>query len=421
MTHFSHRFRSARLFRVGLLVLALAGCDRDGGPAGAADGPPGGMPPPEVAVVTVEPKTLPVSFEYNGRTLGHREIEVRGQVTGILVKRNYKEGAPIRKGESMFTIDPRPYQVALARLQADLGTTQARLAQAKREADRLKPVAAIQAASRKELDDALSAEQIATAEVKAAQARVNEARLNLEYTRVQAPISGLAGRALRSEGSLVSGPDVLLTTVTQVDPMYVLFGLPEPEQLRLRREIESGRLRMPADGKLDVAIRLADGQKYAHTGKLDFTDARVDAATATVEARAELANPDDVLKPGQFVRAVLSGATRPDAIVVPQRAVLDGPQGKFVYVVNAESKVESRPVQVGEWAGDAWVITEGLKAGERVVVDGVMKIGPGAPVTVAAANATPDAKPASAAAAAPAARAAGNGEPPQPPQPGQKK
>jgi membrane fusion protein (multidrug efflux system) len=373
------------------------------------------MPPPEVAVVTVAPKTLPVTFEYNGRTLGHREIEVRGQVTGILVKRNYKEGAPVRKGESMFTIDPRPYQVALARLEADLGTAQARLAQAKREADRLKPVAAIQAASRKELDDALSAEQIALAEVKAAQARVNEARLNLEYTRVQAPISGLAGRALRSEGSLVSGPDVLLTTVTQVDPMYVLFGLPEPEQLRLRREIESGRLRMPADGKLDVAIRLADGQKYARTGKLDFTDARVDAATATVEARSELANPDDALKPGQFVRVVLSGATRPDAIVVPQRAVLEGPQGKFVYVVNAESKAESRPVQVGEWTGDAWVITDGLKAGERVVVDGVMKIGPGAPVKVAEARPAPDAKPSSGTAPSPAEA---KGEPPQP---GQKK
>jgi membrane fusion protein (multidrug efflux system) len=345
------------------------------------------MPPPEVAVIIVAPKTLPVTFEHNGRTLGHREIEVRGQVTGILTKRNYKEGAPVRRGESMFTIDPRPYQVALARLEADLGTAQARYAQAKREADRLGPVAAIQAASRKELDDALSAEQIAAAEVKAAQARVNEARLNLEFTRVQAPISGLAGRALRSEGSLVSGPDVLLTTVTQTDPMYVLFGLPEPEQLRLRREIETGRLRMPADGKLDVSIRLADGEKYGHTGKLDFTDARVDAATATVEARADLANPDGVLKPGQFVRVFLTGATRPDAVLVPQRAVLEGPQGKFVYVVGAEGKAEVRPVQVGEWAGESWVISEGLKAGDRVIVDGVLKIGPGVPVKVAEAGA----------------------------------
>jgi membrane fusion protein (multidrug efflux system) len=167
----------------------------------------------------------------------------------------------------------------------------------------------------------------------------------------------------------------------------VLFGLPEPEQLRLRREIESGRLRMPADGKLDVSIRLADGQRYAHTGKLDFTDARVDAATATVEARADLANPDGVLKPGQFVRVVLSGATRPDAVLVPQRAVLEGPQGKFVYVVGAEGKADVRPVQVGEWAGESWVISEGLKAGDRVIVDGVLKIGPGVPVKVAEAGA----------------------------------
>jgi membrane fusion protein (multidrug efflux system) len=304
--------------------------------------------------------------------------------------------------------------VALARLEADLGTAQARLAQAKREAERLKPVAAIQAASRKELDDALSAEQIAAAEVKAAQARVNEARLNVEYTRVQAPISGLAGRALRSEGSLVSGPEVLLTTVTQVDPMYVLFGLPEPEQLRLRREIESGRLRMPRDGKLDVAIRLADGQKYLHTGKLDFTDARVDPGTATVEARADLANPEGMLKPGQFVRVVLTGATRPDAVLVPQRAVLEGPQGKFVYVVNAESKAEPRLVQVGEWAGENWVISEGLKAGDRVIVDGVLKIGPGVPVKVA------EAAPAAAAGLGGASGGEGKGETPTPPQPGQK-
>lgn len=394
------RFRDgARLVAVSLLAVMLAACNQSGGqPAG---GPPGGaMPPPEVAVAIVEPANLPVTFEYNGRTAGYREIEVRAQVTGILVKRNYKEGAPIRKDESMFTIDPRPYQVALARLEADLGTAQARYAQAKREADRLKPVAAIQAASRKELDDAISAEQVAAAEVKAAQARVNEARLNVEYTRVYAPISGLAGRALRSEGSLVSGPDVLLTTVTQIDPMYVLFGLPEPEQLRLRREIESGRLRMPADGKLDVAIRLADGQKYPHTGKLDFTDARVEAATATVEARAALANAESVLKPGQFVRVFLSGAMRPNAILVPQRAVLEGPQGKFVYVVNAESKVEPRPVQVGEWAGDAWVISDGLQAGERVVVDGVLKIGPGVPVKVAQSGARTEGGPGAAAAPA---------------------
>lgn len=404
----------SRLQSLLVLLLAVAGCGREGGPPGPGGGPPGGMPPPEVAVVTVAPQTLPVTFEYNGRTLGHREIEVRGQVTGILTKRNYKEGAPIRKGDSMFTIDPRPYQVALARLEADLGTAQARYAQAKREADRLKPVAAIQAASRKELDDALSAEQVAAAEVKAAQARVNEARLNLEYTRVQAPISGLAGRALRSEGSLVSGPDVLLTTVTQVDPMYVLFGLPEPEQLRLRREIESGRLRMPADGKLDVAIRLADGHRYAHTGKLDFTDARVDPGTATVEARADLANPEGVLKPGQFVRVVLTGASRPGAVVVPQRAVLEGPQGKFVYVVDAESKAESRPVQVGEWAGDNWVISDGLKAGDRVIVDGVLKIGPGVPVKVADAAAPAATPPAG------APGGAAQGEPPAPPQPGQK-
>jgi membrane fusion protein, multidrug efflux system len=341
------------------------------------------MPPPEVNVITVEPKSLPVTYEYVGQTAGYREVEVRARVTGILVKRNYKEGTPVKQGQSLFTIDTAPFQVALARAQADLATAEARHAQAQREVERLKPVAEIKAVSRKELDDAVSTEQISAAEVKAARARVDEAKLNVAYTRVESPISGVSSRALQSEGTLVSGPNVLLTTVTQVDPIYVIFGIPESEQLRIRRDVEAGRLKLPDGRRFDVAVKLADGSTYGKTGKLDFTDARIDPQTGTTEARADLPNPGDWLRPGQFVRVSLTGAVRPNALTVPQRAVLEGPKGKFVYVVNAEGKAEIRPVEIGEWSGDAWIIQSGLARGDKVIVDGVMKIGPGAPVRIA--------------------------------------
>jgi membrane fusion protein (multidrug efflux system) len=354
--------------------------------------PHGQMPPPEVAIVTVAPKTLPVRYEYVGQTAGYREVEVRARVNGILLKRNYQEGATVKRGQSLFLIDPAPFQVALAKAEADLATAEARQAQATREADRLKSVLDIRAVSRKEYDDAASSAQIAAAEVKGALARVNEAKLNLDYTRVESPITGVSSRALQSEGTLVSGPQVLLTSVTQVDPIYVIFGISEADQLRIRRDVEAKRLQLPPDQRFEVSVTLADGTTYGKQGKLGFTDVRVNPATGTIEARAELPNPDGGLRPGQFVRVRLSGATRPNALTVPQRAVLEGPKGKFVYVVNGESKVEARPVAVGEWAGEAWVIDSGIAAGDRVVVDGVMKIGPGAPVKVA--ESKPEAPPA---------------------------
>ena len=204
------------------LAAALAAC----GQAGSQ--PHGQMPPPEVAVVEVEAKRLPVAYEYVGQTAGYREVEVRARVTGILLKRNYREGEAVKRGQSLFQIDPAPFQVAFARAEADLAIAEARRAQAARDAERMKPVIDIRAVSRKEFDDATSGEQIAAAEVKSAQARVAEAKLNLDYTRVESPINGVSSRALRSEGTLVSGPDVLLTTVTQTDPIYVIFGIPEP-------------------------------------------------------------------------------------------------------------------------------------------------------------------------------------------------
>jgi membrane fusion protein (multidrug efflux system) len=363
-----------------LAAVLLAGCD------GANSQPPGGMPPPEVTVVTIEPRTIQATFEYTGQTAGYREVEVRARVSGILLKRNYDEGGRVTAGQSLFTVDPALYDAALKRAEADLGAAQARLQQWRREVARLKPLFKAKAVSQKDYDDAVSNEAIAAADVKAAQARVVEARLNLEYTRVESPIAGIAGRALRSEGNYVTGPDVLLTTVTQIDPMYVLFGISDEERLKLHRETEAGRLVLPKDGQFDVNVKLAEGGLYGKTGKMNFTGVIVSGTTGTSEARAELPNPDGLLRPGQFVRVTLSGAQRPNATLVPQRAVLEGPQGKFVYVVSAEGKAEARPVQLGDWQGDDWIVTAGLNAGDKVIVDGVMKIGPGAPVRVADPN-----------------------------------
>jgi len=361
-----------------LLLPVLAAC----GPGG--QGGHGGFPPAQVSVITVEPKTLPANVEYTGQTLGSREIEVRARVTGILLTRNFVEGGPVTKGQSLFTIDPAPFAAAAARAEADVAAADARLTQAKKNAVRLKPLYAEKAVSQKEFDDSISAEAIADADLKAARARLTEAQLNLLYTKVEAPATGIAGRAQRSEGSLVSGPDVLLTSVTQVDPIWISFGISDNDQLKLNSETEAGRLELPKGGKFEVTVKLADGTVYSQPGKLNFSDVRVSGNTGTSETRAEIPNPKGILRPGQFVRVTLKGATRPNAVTVPQRAVLEGPQGKFVYVLSADSKAEPRPVQVGDWYGEDWIIQSGLKAGDKVIVDGVARIfAPGSPVVVA--------------------------------------
>lgn len=371
------RIGAGAILAAAAASVLLSGCN----PAGSQPFP--GMPPPEVNVVTVQPRNEPATFEYTGQLAGFREVEVRARVPGILLKRNFTEGGQVAKGQSLYSIDAVPLESAVARADADFSGAQARYSQAQRNAARLKPLIASKAASQKDLDDALSTEQIAEADLKAARARLNDAKINLEYTRVEAPIAGVAGRSQRSEGSLVSGPDVLLTSIIQTDPIYVNFGIPEAEQLKLQRETDSGRMVLPKDKRFLVSVRMADGSAYPRIGRISFSDVRVSERTGTTDTRAEMPNPEGRLRPGQFVRVTLSGASRPNAMLVPQRAVLEGPKGKFVYIVNAESKVEPRPVEVGEWSGDAWVINSGLKAGDKVVVDGVMKIGPGAPVRIA--------------------------------------
>ncbi len=369
---------------VSLLALVLAACSPSNGSEKKGGGHPGmGMPPPEVLVAEVTPRSLPLAFEYVGQTAGSREVEVRARVAGIILKRNFEEGKPVRQGQSLYSIDPAPFEAVTSRAAADVAAAEARLEQAKRNAARFKPLYAEKAVSQKDYDDAVSAEAIGAADVKAARARLTEARLNLGYTKVESPVSGIASRSQRSEGSLVGGPETLLTTVMQVDPIWVNFGIPDNEQAQLARDLQAGRVAMPKGGAFEVALKLADGSMYEQTGRLNFSDVRVSPTTGTREARAELPNAKGVIRPGEFVRVILRGAVRPDALTVPQRAVLEGPQGKFVYVVDEKSTAQPRPVELGDWAGDAWVVTSGLKPGERVIVEGLMKLGPGAPVRIA--------------------------------------
>ncbi|HEX6361558.1 MAG TPA: efflux RND transporter periplasmic adaptor subunit [Albitalea sp.] len=367
---------------LALLAAMLAACQPaagDGGPAA------GGPPPAPVSVAKATPTTVPAAYEYVGQTAGSRDVEVRARVSGILLSRNFTEGGVVKRGQSLYTLDAAPFQAALARADADVAAAEARVAQAARNAARMKPLWEGRAVSQREYDDAASTEQVARADLKGALARRAEAALNLGYTRVESPLAGQVGRSQVSEGTLVSGSQMLLTTVTQTDPVKLRFGIPDTDQMRWRAEVAAGQLKLPAHGAFEVEVQLADGSVHPRKGRLVFSDTRVSGNTGTVEAEAEVPNPDGALKPGQFVRVRLLGAARPNVFKLPTRAVLEGPQGKFVYVM-AGGKALPKPVTVGEQVADGWVITQGLAAGDDVIVDGMARIFfPGAPVQLAAA------------------------------------
>jgi membrane fusion protein (multidrug efflux system) len=353
----------------------------------------GGFPPAEVTTQVIAPRNFPVAFEYVGQTLGSKDVEVRARVTGIIEKRLYQEGAPVKAGQPLFTIDPKPYAAQVAQAQADLVKAEAQKAQADRERARLAPLAERKAIGQKEADDATSNAELAAASVQSARAKLDELKLNWGYTNVVAPISGLSSRAMKSEGSLATANDTLLTVISQTDPIWVGFSVSENEQLRLTRAVAAGALALPKDNAYDVTIKLSDGSTFPRRGRINFADTRVSPTTGTYEMRAEIVNRDAALKPGQFVRVVLRGAERKDALAVPQVALLDGPQGKFVYVTGKDKDgkdiAQPRPVVVGEWidgdGGNLFVIDSGLKPGDNVIVNGMARLQPGAPIKLASA------------------------------------
>ncbi len=360
---------------VALCAVSLAAC---GGGKPAPKAEPQAVP---AAVITVTGGDVPYAAEFVGETESSQEVEIRARVEGFLESIAYREGSVAQKGDVLFQMDRKPFEASLDAARAELQAQQARLTTASANLKRVGPLAAEDALSQKDLDDATGTKDAAVAAVAGARSRVQQAEINLSYTTIRSPVNGVTSFARKQPGSFVSpGPDSLLTYVSALDPMRVNFSVSENEQLRFNRLMSDGTLKAPPGGKFSVEIVLADGTTVPAPGHITFGEASFSKETGTFLVRAELPNKDGALRPGQFVRVRVRGATWVDAIQLPQRAVMQGPQGNFVWVVDAESKAQFRPVSVGPLTGDQWLISEGLHPGERVVVDGGLKLAPGVPV-----------------------------------------
>lgn len=375
----SHQ-RIARLGAALAVLSIFAGCGEKP-QAGAAPG--AGMPPPEVSVVTVTPQRLSISNELPGRLEATRVAQVRARAAGIVLKREFREGSEVKAGDVLFRIDPATYQANFESAQAVLARAEANLSQASMKLQRYKPLVEINAISKQEYDDANAAQKQAAADVASARAARTTAGLNLGYARVTAPISGRIGRALVTEGALVGqGEATQLATIQQLDPIYVNLTQSSNELLQLQRAMASGQLQNVGQGKAAVTLLMEDGSVYPLPGKLLFSDLAVDESTGAVSLRAEFPNPQRTLLPGMYVRARLEQAIREQAISVPQQAVARSVDGASVMVVGTDGKVAVRQVKTGGAQGNAWVINEGLQAGDQVIVEGLQKVKPGAAVKV---------------------------------------
>lgn len=355
----------------------LAACNR------APAGPPPAPPPVEVGVITVAPSAVTLTRELPGRTSAFRVAEVRARVNGIVLKRLFTEGSDVKEGQRLFLIDPAPYQAALDGARATLARAEANLANARLQAQRYADLVKDNAVSQQEHDNAMAALKAQEADVAAARAAEQQARINLGYTTVTAPVAGRIGRSAVTEGAYVqAGQATLLATVQQLDPVYVDVTQSSAEVLRLRRDLESGRLRSAGrQGGARVTLVTEDGRAYPEAGTLQFTDVTVDPGTGSVALRALFPNPKGELLPGMFVRARLEEGVNPEALLVPQVAVTRDPKGNPVaLVVGADGKVERRQLVTDRAVGDAWLVTKGVAPGDRVIVEGLQKVRPGAPV-----------------------------------------
>ena len=353
-----------------LATLALSACgkkdEQKGGGPGGPGGPPQALP---VTVIEAEPRRVPITVDAVGQSEGSKEVQVRARVSGILLKQRFTEGDRVKGGSVLYQIDPAPYEIALAQARASLAQAKATGEQSVREEARLKPLVAEQAISGKDYDDAQSTRKTSAANVMAKEADVRTADLNLGYTKVVAPITGISGRNVQSEGSLVTaGTDsALLTTIVQTDPVWVRFSVNEAEYATLRGN---------NDQNAKVELVLPDGKTYATAGKLNYAASTVDRTLGTVQLRAEIPNPDLRILPGQFVKARLYVAEI-EGVLVPQSAVQNSDKGKAVMVVGPDNKATPRPVDAGVWQGDQWVIRKGLEKGDKVIVDNLVKLRPG--------------------------------------------
>ncbi len=355
-------------FAVATLLLAGCGNQSKGGQ----------RPPTEVAIVIVAPERLALSSELPGRLEANRVAQVRARVPGIVLKRAFTEGSEVKAGQLLFRIDPATYQAALNSAKASLSKAEANLTQSTLKLQRYEPLVKINAISKQEFDDVISAQKQAAADVASSKAAVVTAGLNLGYASVTAPISGRIGRALVTEGALVGqGEATQLALIQQLDTLYVNLTHSSVEVMQLRQALKAGQLQGVSKDEAKVALVLEDGSIYPNDGKLLFSDITVDESTGTVSLRAIFPNPDRMLMPGMFVRARLQQAVNEEALAVPQQAVQRTVDGASVLVVGAEDKVENRAVKTAASQGDKWIITEGLKEGDRVIVEGLQKVRPG--------------------------------------------
>ena len=369
-------FLQRPLVRAFLLFSGALGLTACGGKAD-----PNPEKPIPVTTRTVAVGSAPIVLEAVGRTEGSKEVEIRARVSGIVQKRLYDEGSFVRAGAPLFQIDRAPFEIALAQAKAAADQAEATNDQARREADRVSGLLASSAVSKRVAEEASTAYRSATASLAAARAAVREAELNLSYTSVAAPISGVTGRALHSEGSLVTAntDSSLLTTLSQTNPIWVRFALSESEHESLRRA---------GDEKSTVELVLADGTTYGERGHLNFAGSTVDQSLGTVQLRAEFQNPKLAILPGQFATVRLDAGTQ-QVITVPQTAVLQGTQGRFVWTIGADGKAMQRDVEVGDWVGQDWIIRKGLKDGDTVILDNLMKLNPGVAVVAQAEQSNP--------------------------------
>lgn len=380
-----------------LSLVFLTACHKSPPPPESSGGPP----PAAVTVETISAQTVPINFEYVGRLEASREVEIRARVAGVIQRRYFEEGAPVKAGAVLFKLDDAPFVAQMRVAKAELDTQLAKQAQAKLEQSRSRQLADQGFISASALDNSATGTRVAEATARSASASLTEARINLGYTTIRAPLSGIMGRALQVEGALVTPGGPALTTLAQIHPIYARFSIGEDARLALQKQISEGELKT-AGSKSDVGLLLADGSRAPVHGKLNFSDYKANPQTGAFDMRAEFPNPNGELKPGQFVRVVVEGAQLPNALTLPQAAVQDGPTGKFVYVVgqgpNKQAIALPRPVEVGAWVagaqrkgGNRWVIKQGLQPGDNVVVDGMARIFfPGMPIVPSKPQAQPD-------------------------------
>lgn len=385
----------ALLAHLIMVLLSLSSCSKP--PAETAPAPV------EVTATTITPRDIPIELEFVAQTQSSRQVEIRARVEGFLEKRLYTEGELMEAGQKMFQMDRKPFEAALQSAQGQLAQQQAHLSVAEATLARVRPLAEKNALSKKNLDDAVGATQQARAAVLAAQGLVQTAKLNLSYTTLYSPLKGLSSFSKKHEGSYLSpGEGGLLTYVAQLDPIWVNFSISENQMLKYRSEIEAGLVRFPPRNLFEVEVTLADDSVYPHLGHIDFSEPTFSEETGTFLVRTEFKNHDGELRPGQFVRVHLKGAIRLQSILLPQRAVLQGEKGHYVWVIDKDGKAARRAVEIGDWQGNGWFINHGLIAGERVVVDGAIRASPGAAVKIidappappnAATDAIPDSAP----------------------------